>query len=1263
MATSPQLAHDPTVVPSIAAHITGDNSGQIAVGNHILQITNYGGLVNVAPPSQAAQVTRCPQPARLLPRPFPHLVGRQQERQLAWQHLRAHQSVDVYGQPGIGKTVLVRHLLHSITWETYADGIVYVSAHGKPLADLQQFLFQTFYNTDIPYHATDSELARYLQSIQALVVLDDLQLDATAIGQLLNLMPQSLFLVTAPERCLGGDGTPLALSGLPLSEALALLQQDLGRPLRPAERPHAEALCQYLEGHPLRILQASALHRQGRRSLAKLAQQAAASQDRVVLSASASRKRQQKLILAILAALKALAMTPEQLARLSSPLITSPVETRQVLQSLEQLRLVQREGNAYALAPNLAESLEQRWPIAQSRGILLERYVAWVQQRSAEAIPPEDIDPMQYLATWAVSQGRYEAANLLAQAIEPQLMRSQRWGAWFLLLGSMLQASRALADPTQTAWALHQLGTRALCLGDRDTALNALSEALELRQGLGDANAIAVTRHNLELLLGADADSDEKDADPGEEGSDVDPSPDEEVLDSDPEDLSQSLAVLRSQPMALETAPPQRWSLLTATNIPLLLLAGGTTMALAGIAAEIIKNLGPEPKSFADSPPPLNLDAIADLLAAIELSPEPSPPETTPSSPGFSPSPEPSRPAVRPSHPPQALPDIVATAYGQPVQIAPLHNDRDRDGNPLAIVALQQPLQGRVQVHGDGTLTYTPTPRFSGSERFEYTVSDGDYTAKGLVEVVVAAPEPIHAFDDLVQTAYGQPVEITPLHNDHDPRGQALQITEVTAPAHGRVERQGDGSLLYRPAAEFSGQDSFMYTVSDGDRTATAAVQVEVLPPAPLQLNPDFVETSQGQSVQITPLANDQDPAGHPLRLEAVTPPTHGRLERLGSNRLRYTPDPDFTGLDTFEYEASNGEQRQRALIEVSVVAAPLEAVEDAVTTAYGEAVEIYPLENDRGETLRLDTVTAPDHGQLTIDEVAGTLTYTPEPGFSGRDRITYTVSDGSRTDTATIAITVSAPPAIQAVDDQVTTEIGQAVSISPLANDQDPAGEPLELVSVSAPAHGSVTRNGDGSLTYLSREFVGIDRFTYQVGAGNRTATATIEVTVTERPSEPVAAPLAVAKPEPVNFGTVPYQELIGNGRQQRLTIQNQGDAPLQIETLSITGSGAALFSTSGCEGAIVPVGDACSVTVQFYADATAVRAAQTLAPLGQLLGLDQNTQLLLGGLLNLAGVDPTVTSLVSPLVTATLTITSNDPNSPLTVPLQGTIQLPQAP
>ncbi len=50
------------------------------------------------------------------------------------------------------------------------------------------------------------------------------------------------------------------------------------------------------------------------------------------------------------------------------------------------------------------------------------------------------------------------------------------------------------------AWALHQLGTCALCLSENADAINYLTKAIQLRQSLGDERGVSATRHNLDLL-------------------------------------------------------------------------------------------------------------------------------------------------------------------------------------------------------------------------------------------------------------------------------------------------------------------------------------------------------------------------------------------------------------------------------------------------------------------------------------------------------------------------------------------------------------------------------------------------------------------------------------------------------------------------------------------------------------------------------------------------------------------------------------------
>jgi hypothetical protein len=78
---------------------------------------------------------------------------------------------------------------------------------------------------------------------------------------------------------------------------------------------------------------------------------------------------------------------------------------------------------------------------------------------------------------------------------------NRRWGAWTQVLQWGLVAAQSTNNQPGTAWALHQLGTRALCLEDFPKSYTFLTQALQLRQALGDPIGIEITRHNLNLLL------------------------------------------------------------------------------------------------------------------------------------------------------------------------------------------------------------------------------------------------------------------------------------------------------------------------------------------------------------------------------------------------------------------------------------------------------------------------------------------------------------------------------------------------------------------------------------------------------------------------------------------------------------------------------------------------------------------------------------------------------------------------------------------
>ena len=170
------------------------------------------------------------------------------------------------------------------------------------------------------------------------------------------------------------------------------------------------------------------------------------------------------------------------------------------------------------------------------------------------------------------------------------------------------------------------------------------------------------------------------------------------------------------------------------------------------------------------------------------------------------------------------------------------------------------------------------------------------------------------------------------------------------------------------------------------------------------------------------------------------------------------------------------------------------------------------------GDTLTVVEVSAPAHGTAVV-AAAGTVENTPEPDFHGTDRFTYVVGDGSGlTARAAVEVTVlpvNDPPL--AVDDAAETVEGTAVFIDVLANDSDPNGDPLTVVEVSAPAHGTAVVAAAGTVEYTpGPDFHGTDRFTYVVGDGSGlTARAAVEVTVLPVNDPPLAGDDAADTPE----------------------------------------------------------------------------------------------------------------------------------------------------
>ena len=474
--------------PSVNVFVSGTISGQLVAGNHNMVINaDHGAVVNVTPPDERPRVRAHPTPLWTAPQPPTGLLDREAELAAAISDVRAVHPVELSGEPGIGKTTLLSSLATRVTQVEFRDGLAYLSARRQPAEDVRQSLFEAFCESDVPYKPSDAELRRWLHDKRALVVLDDLELEREDAEALLDIAPQCSFVTATPKRVMWRSGIDARrLAGLPIPDAVALFQRELGRTLAADEVAPVERLCAALGGHPLRVLQAAARAREERRPIAAIAGTAQAA------PALALSEAERTVVMAL-----GIISAPMDRAGLAAATETPNVDA--VLEQLQRRRIVAAETGRYRLAMEPLQVDEQTTTLVTMRA--LEHYSELAEGLSDDpARIRTEYEPIIQTIERAITLGWTRDALRLARLVETPLMLGARWGAWGEVLHLELRAAHALGESAAEAWALHQIGSRAVCLDDVPAARDALTQALRRREELGDHAGADVTRHNLNLL-------------------------------------------------------------------------------------------------------------------------------------------------------------------------------------------------------------------------------------------------------------------------------------------------------------------------------------------------------------------------------------------------------------------------------------------------------------------------------------------------------------------------------------------------------------------------------------------------------------------------------------------------------------------------------------------------------------------------------------------------------------------------------------------
>jgi NB-ARC domain-containing protein len=474
----------------------GAITGQIAVGRYVLQIGEpCGAVVREASRTEQAHMRPRPTPILLRPRSIRGLLDRRIELAAALSALDAGLPVEAIGGPGIGKTAILRHLAHHPRAASFVDGILYLPARHQSSSDLLQLIFEAFYDSDEICKATDAEIRRGLQDKQALILLDDVQLPQHELEQLLDIAPRSAFVMAARERCLCGEVRSLALKGLPVEDAVLLLERESERSLDATERSAAATLCAALEGHPLRILQAAAVIREFGISLDDCARNATPASLITELLASIDEKQRRGLL-----ALTALPGVPLQVQDVSGIADVTDIESS--LMVLVRRGVVVSSRSRYQLAAGVGDQLRRKEDLKPWLNRAITYFTAWAERhRRSPGNLLEESEALMRVQQRATDLRRWGEVLRVGGLLEGALVVGARWGAWAITLERCLAAARAIGDRSAEAWALHEIGTRAACLGEPGMARASLSQAVKVREAIDDKRGAAASRRNLSFVL------------------------------------------------------------------------------------------------------------------------------------------------------------------------------------------------------------------------------------------------------------------------------------------------------------------------------------------------------------------------------------------------------------------------------------------------------------------------------------------------------------------------------------------------------------------------------------------------------------------------------------------------------------------------------------------------------------------------------------------------------------------------------------------
>ncbi|TQL03815.1 tandem-95 repeat protein [Cellulomonas sp. SLBN-39] len=446
--------------------------------------------------------------------------------------------------------------------------------------------------------------------------------------------------------------------------------------------------------------------------------------------------------------------------------------------------------------------------------------------------------------------------------------------------------------------------------------------------------------------------------------------------------------------------------------------------------------------------------------------------------------------------------------------------------------------------------------------------SDGaQVTQQPVNECAEQSTAPV-AVDDTFGVRPGRTRLLPVIDNDSSSDCGILVVSEF-APLpeeFGTVEAvQGGRALQVRVADGATGSAELTYTVTDGrglnaPSTATVVLTVSDGDAPPTQVRTSTATVDAGGFVEHAVLADFADPDGDDLLLVgASADPAAGTARFRQDGVLTFTADGGTLGRTQVTVQVSDGTNVVDGVVEVDVRAAgsvppridPVHAV-----TYVGQEVTLRPLDAVRSgsaEPARLAAVGEVAGATIVPDLQQGTFTF--RAARSGPFYVQFVVTAAPQQATGLARIDVlewpeeALPPV--AVRDVAYLPAGGEVTVDPLANDEDPAGNVLVVQRVDVP-------DGSGlEVALLEHRYVQISArrtldapvvLDYQVSNGSASAVGQIVVqpVAPNASQQPPVVPNVEVRVRTGGVVTIPVLEGASDPDGDELTLLRQLPEPL---------------------------------------------------------------------------------------------------------------------